>query len=351
MPTTTPDWFDSHLDLACLERLGRDMLAADPARCDKPWPPCAVTLPSLGAGRVRWCLATIFIEADGTDAVGYPAGDAPAAAARGREQLDVYRAWADRGLVRRWTVAADSPDAPLHMGLLVEGADPIAQPSELSWWVAQGVVAVGLAWAKSSRYAGGNTTDDPLTPLGEAMIREMDRLGVVHDLSHLSDRSLARLLELTDRPVIASHSNCRVLIDVDDQVRQRHLTDATIREISRRKGMIGVNVFSPFIIPGALRTRRATLVEWASHVDRICDLQGTRSCVGLGTDMDGGFSAAMMPEGVDAPLHLDRLSDTLGARGWSDDEIAGFRSGNWLDFWRRQETESPGPPGAESARG
>jgi membrane dipeptidase len=336
-----PEWFDSHLDLACLARLGRDMVADDPARCDKPWPPCAVTLPSLAAGRVRWCLATIFTEADGTDAVGYPAGNASAAASRGREQLDVYRDWTDRGLIRPWNASADAPgghdapDAPLHAGLLVEGADPIAEPSELSWWVQQGVVAVGLAWAKSSRYAGGNTTDDPLTPLGEAMVREMDRLGVVHDLSHLSDRSLARLLELTDRPVIASHSNCRALIDVDGEVRQRHLTDATIREIARRGGVIGVNVFSPFILPGAIRTRRATLAEWAAHVDRICDLQGTRACVGLGTDMDGGFSAAMMPEGVDLPRDLVRLAETLHARGWSDREVAGFRAGNWLEFWRR----------------
>ena len=285
---------------------------------------------------MRWCLATIFIEADGTDAVGYPAGDATAAAARGREQLATYRTWAERGAIRLWNAPGESA-APLQVGLLVEGADPIAEPSELSWWVAQGVVAVGLAWAKSSRYAGGNTTDDPLTPLGEAMVREMDRLGVVHDLSHLSDRALARVLELTDRPVIASHSNCRVLIDVDGQVRQRHLTDATIREIASRQGMIGVNVFSPFIIPGALRSRRATLAEWAQHVDRICDLQGSRRHVGLGTDMDGGFNAAMMPEGVQSPRDLVRLADILCGRGWSDDEIAGFCSGNWLAFWRRRD--------------
>ena len=335
MSTPALDWFDSHLDLACLERLGRDMFEPDPARCEAPWPPCAVTLPSLVNGRVRWCLATIFTEADGTDAVGYPAGDAIAAAARGREQLASYRAWADRGAIRLWNAPGESV-APLRVGLLVEGADPIGEPSDLSWWVGQGVVAIGLAWAKSSRYAGGNTTDDPLTPLGEAMVREMDRLGVVHDLSHLSDRALARVLELTDRPVMASHSNCRVLIDTDGQVRQRHLTDATIREIASRQGMIGVNVFSPFIIPGALRSRRATLAEWAQHVDRICDLQGSRRHVGLGTDMDGGFSAAMMPEGIDAPRDLVRLAETLHARGWSDDEIAGFTCGNWLAFWRRQ---------------
>jgi hypothetical protein len=97
--------------------------------------------------------------------------------------------------------------------------------------------------------------------------------------------------------------------------------------------MIGVNVFSPFIIAGADRTRRATLAEWAAHVNRICDLHASRSRVGLGTDMDGGFSAAMMPEGIDVPRDLHRLAEALAATGWNDDEIAGFAHGNWIRFW------------------
>ena len=328
------DWFDTHLDLACVALLGRDMFEVDPAKCTGPWPPCAVTLPSLAAGNVKWCLATIFTEPDGTDEVGYPAGDAAAAAKRGREQLATYQSWAARGAARFWSQPRTPANAnALAMGILVEGADPIADPAELAWWVQQGVVAVGLSWARSSRYAGGNTTQEPLTDLGRRMIAEMDRLGVVHDISHLSDVSLAELWDRTEKPVIASHSNCRVLVDTDGEVRQRHLTDATIREVGRRGGMIGVNVFSPFINAGADRLNRATRERWAAHVNHICELQGTRKQVGLGTDMDGGFSAAMMPEGIDKPADLHLLAEPLARSGWSDDEIRGFACDNWLRFW------------------
>ena len=72
----------------------------------------------------------------------------------------------------------------------------------------------------------------------------MDALGVVHDLSHLSDVSMDQLLELTDRPVIASHSNCRALLPGDDM---RHLRDESIREIARRGGVIGLNLCRNFI--------------------------------------------------------------------------------------------------------
>jgi membrane dipeptidase len=290
-----------------------------------------VTLPSLAAGNVKWCLGTIFTEPNGKDEVGYPAGDAAAAGVRGREQLHAYRAWEAAGKVRRWNQPG-SADV-LQMGILVEGADPIAEPDELAWWVSQGVVAIGLSWAVSSRYAGGNSTDDPLTDLGSVMVRAMDAMKVVHDVSHLSDRALAQLFRATDQPVIASHSNCRVLVDTDGQVRQRHLTDDTIREIGLRGGMIGVNVFSPFIIAGADRSRRATLDEWAAHVNRICDIHQSRAQVGLGTDMDGGFSAAMMPEGIDKPADLTRLAETLAKSGWNEAEIRGFACENWLRFW------------------
>jgi len=336
-------WFDAHLDLACVARLGRDMYAADLASISLPWPPAAVTLPSLHDGGVRWCLATIFTEPGGTDEVGFPQWDGPAAARRGHEQLDIYKAWERDGYFLRWgqpAPPAPHTQLPLLAGILIEGADPIAQPDELDWWADQGVVAIGLSWALSSRYAGGNSTDDPLTQLGEDLIKRMDARGVVHDLSHLSDVALDQLLRCTDRPVIASHSNCRALIDTDGQRRQRHLTDATITEIGRRGGMIGINVFSPFILPGSARDRRATPAQWAAHVSRTCDLMKTRSQVGLGSDMDGGFSAAMMPEGVNRPADLPVLSNALSAQGWTREEVEGFEHRNWLRFW--ENSASPG---------
>ncbi len=325
-------WFDAHLDLACLARCGRDLLEPNPAHCKLPWPPASITLPSLAAGNVRFCLATIFTEPDGTDEVGYPALDAQAAHARGIEQLDEYRACEAGGHLSRWSQQA-STSAPLRAGLLIEGADPILSPEQAAWWKEQGTVAVGLAWAKSSRYAGGNTTEDPITPLGKALITELDRLGIVHDLAHLSDVSLAQLLTFTDAPVIASHSNCRALIDTDGQRRQRHLADATIKIIAQRDGMIGVNIFSPFIIATGSRERRATLAEWAAHVNHICDLHGSRRHVGLGSDADGGFSAAQTPQGINLPANYTLLAEALTSTGWTDPEIADFCCNNWLRFW------------------
>ncbi|MDX2147206.1 MAG: membrane dipeptidase [Planctomycetota bacterium] len=348
MPWTNLDWFDAHLDLAYMAALGRDM-RAEPEQAGGVDLPAGVTFASLARGRVKWALATIFTEPGGSDSrAAYPEGDFAAAARLGRAQLQQYQAWEQAGLVHIGLDPSTKPDPlqsseraretgdqALRIGILIENADPIASPDELEWWQAQGVVAVGLAWTRLSRYAGGNTTAHGLTDHGRAMVREADRLGVVLDASHLSDRALAEVLELTQGPIIASHSNCRALIATDNQ---RHLTDDAIRQITSRGGIIGINLFSPFIIPGALRTRRATLQEWAAHVERIVDLAGSRDRVALGSDMDGGFSAQMLPEHVDGPGDLWRLVESLSARGWSDLELANFACGTWRAFWLNHPT-------------
>lgn len=346
MPASPAPFFDAHLDLAYMSVAGRDMLAIDPTTAGGEDPPGAVTFPSMRS-HIGACLGTIFVEPAGKPSnYSYPSGDAEAAARVGAAQLQTYLRWAREGLVRLPHAEASfasllestTASTPLTVGILVEGADPIASPDQLPRWKDQGVVAIGLAWARASRYAAGNATpageDHGLTDLGRAMIPAMDALGLVHDLSHLSDKGLDELLTLTDRPVIASHSNVRSIVDRGGtEVRQRHLRDDTIREIARRGGMIGVNLFSPFIINGARRDRRATLAEWADHVEHICAIAGSRALVGLGSDMDGGFSSRMMPEGVDLPAHLPALLDTLAARGWSRAELAGFRFENWVRFF------------------
>jgi membrane dipeptidase len=356
-------WFDAHLDLAYLAVNGRDMLAPlDPAA--GPHPPAAVTLPSLAEGEVRLALATIFTEREGTGPEGYAAGDFERAYVVGRAQLEVYLTWRDLGRceldLRRLLqpergtgeirggmgVAEPAPHSPrhylrqlvrergsppAHFGILMENADPIRAPDELGWWRDRGVVAIGLAWAKSSRYAGGNSSQDGITPLGRELVKEMDRLGVVHDASHLSDRAFAELCELTDRPIIASHSNCRALLG--DPKNQRHLTDDQIREIVRRGGVIGLNLYSKFLDASLLEGGRAFIDRAADHVEHICDLVGDRAHVGLGSDMDGGFAASRMPEGIERPRDLARLVEALASRGWSVDDVNNFACGNWVGFW------------------
>jgi membrane dipeptidase len=336
-------WFDGHLDLAMLEVLGRDM-HAPASTAGGPDLPAGVTLRTLKEGRVSHALATIFVEADGKDPRGsYVSGDAAGAKRAGLAQLRIYERWVLEGHAKWMRGPASHPPGsspPLTIGILIEGADVIEGPAELGWWKERGVVSVAMAWWKDSRYATGNGHDvnGPnanigLTILGRELAKEMDRLGVVHDVSHLSDRALDELLSMTSKPVIASHSNSRGLLG--DPKNQRHLTDSAIKEIAKRGGMIGLNLYSKFLnATCAEPPRRASIDDCVKHVERVCDLAGGRGSVGLGSDMDGGFSAARLPEGIDLPEHLTRLSDALSLRGWSDREVQGFAHGNWARFWR-----------------
>ncbi len=353
-PKTTPRrWFDAHLDLGMLAEKGRDM-HAPLDDCRGELQPAAVTLPSLRDGNVRACLGTIFTEAvtdpaapdAETAPLAYPIGDADAAYRAGMRQLKLYQAWAGAGVVdlmpRRGAERATADNAPLRLGILVECADPISSPDELDAWADAGVVAIGMAWWHKSRYAAGNgveagSDDDGLTDLGRELVARMDQLGIVHDLSHLSQLSTEQLLELTDAPVIASHSNCRRLLGGrDNEQWQRHLADETIAEIGRRGGVVGLNLVRNFIRTGLDRddpTDRPSIDEAIAHVEHVCEVMGHRRGVGLGSDMDGGITANDLPAGIDTPSDLAKLADALSARGWPDDDVHAFAWGTWARFW------------------
>jgi membrane dipeptidase len=221
--------------------------------------------------------------------------------------------------------------------VLIENADPVSAPDDLDLWRDGGVVAVGLTWMTRGRYASGNgvPSDEPgagLTDLGRAFVARMDELGLVHDASHLNDRSLADLFDATDRRVVATHSNCRALFDPANPTsggNQRHLTDDAIREIARRGGVIGLNLCSSFLDESCWKDGRASIDDCLDHVEHVCEITGNRDHVALGSDMDGGFSAARLPNGVDLPADLSKIAEALRDRGWSDAELAKFTHANW----------------------
>lgn len=319
------EWFDAHLDLAAMHLNGRDLL--QPAPQGGPWQPGCIALPTLRQAGITRCLATIFTESVEPDATlaedqHYRAGHAQGAHEAGRRQLDLYTRWREQHVT-----------PPPTLGILMECADPIRTPEELHWWADRGVVAVGMSWVHQSRYAGGNGVDAGLTDLGRALVRQMDARAVVHDASHLSERSFWELAEATDRVIIASHSNCRALNGGDGieplSRRQRHLTDDQVREICRRGGVVGLNLFSLFLRPDCPEPTRAAIGDCIAHIERICDIAGDRRCVGLGSDADGGFSRLRLPEGIDGPADYHKLTDALAARGWSRADLHAFTTGNW----------------------
>lgn len=351
-----PHWFDAHLDLACLAECGRD-LARPPLEGGGPFQPAALSWPTMVSGGVRACLGTIFTEANGTDEVGYPASDAEAAHRRGVAQLDRYHAWHRSGTIElvdmrpRRNEPGMAPmrlpapnGAPIKLGILMECADPIRAPHELSWWVERGVSAIGMAWGRGSRYTAGNMergpTDQPgIAPTGRELVKAIDALGVVHDASHLSWQAMDDLFGMTNALIIASHSNCSSLLEwpargseQGTKPNERHLRDEHIKEIGRREGVIGLNLVRNFIRSGLTRgdpTDRPTIDEAAAHVEHICSVMGHRRGVGLGSDLDGGITRNEIPAGLNTHEDMPLISDALRRLGWTDAQITGFESGNW----------------------
>lgn len=343
--------FDAHLDLAYLAELGRDLTVPldDLDQSSDPHAPAAVTLPELAAANVRRCLGTIFTEASADPdgkyaAVSYPPGDATAAYFKGVSQLNRYHTWARDGFIRffpqRSNAGADERSepggsrAPIELGILIECADPIISPHDLSFWAARGVVAIGLTWVHQSRYAGGNATDTGLTDLGRELITEMARLDVALDLSHLSQRSTMDALDFADVRVCASHSNCRALLgDRNTEGWQRHIDDDSIAAITSRGGVVGLNLYRGFIKLGLGATDRPSIADAVDHIDHVCQIAGSARHAGIGSDLDGGFGATSLPTGIDRASDLCKILDELSSRNYSDADIADIACNNWSRFF------------------
>lgn len=338
-------WIDGHVDLAYIALHGRDVESL-PA----PGEPRCVSVPAMRTGRVRLILATIFVER-GPEGLGRPWGYDAQAPDTARDaavrQLEWYEALERRGVAQIVRTREDlervfsaGGDAPIGLVLLMEGADPIRSAADVAFWHSRGVRAVGLTWALGSRWAGGNSTGGPLAEGAEEVIRALDACGIIHDASHLSDESFEGLVSLTRARIVASHSNARALLRAPAPPARpdRHLTDRQIRIIANRGGVIGLNLYGRFLASG----REATLADAVAHVQHVASNAGRAACV-LGSDLDGGFDPAQVPEGLRGPDQLDALTGALASCGWSASERESFAWRAWHELLRDALPRAGGP--------
>lgn len=336
-------WFDAHLDLAYLAEAGRNM-TAPPGLSGGPSPPGAVTFESLRAGHIRAALGTIFIQQRVTSAPDprdnaegtwtYASEDEAHVAAL--RQISHYLEWRDAGLIRLVSrgggfhrpeyVAGD----PLDVMILMEGAPGVRSLRDLQTFYDAGVRVISLTWAAGNKWCGGDRTGGDISPAGRELVAEIDRLGMVHDVSHLSEQAFWTLLKIARGPKMASHSNCRALLP-GRRAPERHLSDEQIKALVDAGGVIGVVLFNGFLVPEG----HSTSADVLHHIAHIEKLTGRRDCIALGSDMDGGFSARDLPSDLDHPRKLTVLLDALKKHGWSANECAGFAYENWAAFFRR----------------
>lgn len=352
-----PIILDAHQDLAWNMRdLDRDFrLSAYAKRKAEAGTPsadqnglCMTGLPEALLGRVAVIFATLFANPQG-GAYDFPSRhkySTPAQAHQiGMSQLDYYHELADShpniALVRdqgelERVLATWQPDVPFEghqVGLVVlmEGADPIREPKAFEEWYARGVRIVGLAWSQT-RYSGGTAAPGGLTKLGRELLEVMASFRAVLDVSHMAEKAFYEALDSYDGQIIASHSNPRRFRDSD-----RHLSDAMIRRLIERGGVIGVVPYNHFLWQPderPLRKADAPLSRVAEVIDHICQLAGSAQHVGIGTDFDGGFGAESTPDGLDTVADLLSLAPLLAARGYSDSDVAAILSGNFLSVLR-----------------
>ncbi len=264
--------------------------------------------------------------------------------------------------------------------LSLEGGHPIGSDlALLRTFYRLGVRSVTLTWANSNDWAqsSGPLTPGPrgLTPFGREVIHEMNSLGVIVDVSHVSDQTLADVLATSSAPVIASHSAARALTDVP-----RNLTDDQIRAIAATGGLVMVNFYPGFVhrpwrdawerfrpareaaqaeaaapyraahqpVPFsvantvdrhfAAQIPRPPLSALIDHFDHIIRVAGIDH-VGLGSDFDG---IPTLPEGLASAADLTRITEALAARGHAAQDLHKLLGGNLLRVFAEVQAGAPG---------
>ncbi|GBF32703.1 microsomal dipeptidase [Desulfocucumis palustris] len=204
--------------------------------------------------------------------------------------------------------------------LSIEGGDALSgELSVLRMFYRLGVRAITLTWNGRNQLADGvgeRRSGGGLTRRGLEVVKEMNRLGMLVDVSHLADQGFWDVLKNTDKPLIASHSNCRALCG-----HPRNLSDRQIRELAEAGGVIGLNFYPKFICPDKPSLDR--LLDHAVHMASV----GGVGCLGLGSDFDG---IEQVTPGLEDVTKIPSLAEGLGKRGFNDGEVAMILGGNWL---------------------
>lgn len=261
-------------------------------------------------------------------------------------QLAYYRALVARGVLKEIAdkttlnehVAAwesdENGDVPIGFILSMEGAWGVLGPSQIAEWYDAGLRVLGPAHYGPDPYCHGTGSEGGLTDDGRQLLKQMDRVGMLLDVTHLADQSFWEALDVFEGLVLASHHNCRTLVPGD-----RQLPDEQIKALIERDAVIGTSFDTWMLRPGwkigSSDPSTVSLEDVANHTDHICQLAGTARHCGLGTDLDGGFGKEQTPHDIDTIADLGRFADVLARRGYSSEDIEGVMYRNWVDLFRR----------------
>ncbi|MGM0601702.1 MAG: dipeptidase [Bacillota bacterium] len=202
--------------------------------------------------------------------------------------------------------------------LSLEGADAVTELDQLNIFYKLGVRLITLTWNRRNMLADGLTINSGggLTNLGRQAVELMNQLGITVDLSHISPEGFWEVLEISSKPVVASHSNVKNIRNID-----RNLNDNQIKAIAENGGLIGIN-FCPEFLNTDIQIDYRDIIK---HIDYIVNKGGIES-VGIGSDYDGITNTPVNFENIGK---LQLLAEKLAENGYNTEEIEKILYLNW----------------------
>lgn len=235
----------------------------------------------------------------------------------------------------QWNASNSKEHLPIGYILSLEGADSLVNVDYLQEAYAYGLRAVGLSHFGPGRYAPGTKKVGGLAPQAYKLMREMSKLNMILDVTHLTDEGFDEAIDFYDGPIWASHHNVRKIVP-----NQRQLTDQQIKRLVERGAVIGgmldcwamdLRFIDTVSDPWQLDIKLEMLID---HWDHICQIAGNSHHIGIGSDLDGIFGAEQTPWDLDSIADLQRYEYLLQNRGYTDQQIDDIFHGNWLRFLR-----------------
>lgn len=351
--------FDAHLDLAMnalewnrdLTRPVAELRASEAGKKDKPdRANGTVSLPEMRRGGVGICVATLLARVE-HNAYSPAAGwRSPAQAwAQTQGQLAWYHAMEEAGEMAQirdaaglekhlalWNSAGATEKIPVGYLLSLEGADSILSLDHLARARDQGLSAIGPAHYGPGIYANGTNASGGFNARGRELLKEMDRLGFILDVTHLCDECFWEALDLFHGPVWASHQNCRMLVP-----HMRQFSDEQIQALVMRGAVMGAALDAWMLVHGWVRgqttpqSANLRLDQYVDHIDHVCQIAGNAQHAGIGSDLDGAFGCEQTPEDLNTIADLSKIPALLAARGYKAADVDGITHTNFINFLKR----------------
>ncbi len=202
-----------------------------------------------------------------------------------------------------------------------------------------GLRALGPAHYGEGRYANGTDSSGKMHANGIALLKEMERLNIILDATHLCDDAFWQALDNFNGHVWASHNNVRSIVN-----HNRQFSDEQIKALIERGAVIGGALDAWMMVPNWQRgvstpkEMNCNLEKIMDHYDHICQLAGNALHIAVGTDLDGGYGREQCPYDLETIADMQRLPSLFYKRGYSKEDVENIMHGNWLRFLRKAWT-------------